>query len=699
MVNFRFLLICALIGVLAFIDIAKPIDMALDGISNKMLAKPVSGDIVQVTYDGRETTAGEAAETILARGAEGVLETSLSDLDDDPYVFITSATYRTKTLFEPTAVMFEVEWWRGVEEVTGLGNPSNAIALLAGGEGAIPQKSIRMDYSYDASSITTYSFDAIAAGFEDISGKKVVLFDEYRLGPEFNIPGGRPVRAPAILALGAQSLQNKPLETIPAPIFLVLITVLYFLILTRCKVQVTLVAFAAIIGIAIAFLGLRSAGYYSQLSIVMVSVVLVSIYVTNQRKREKSFDSSFRHHSALTDRLSHIDSDIVAACIKSYRSFRHGTDPKDMAKFVREVERRLSVAAAGSEIFELEPGVFAWSMRVGDEENMQNHLDAARLIIKEPISLGGRQLSLSVAFGVETHRDRLLTDRFDSALLAARDAQRDGQAFKRSNIAEVEAHKEDMLLLGELEDAIEDDQIYPVFQPKVCLDSLKVVGFEALARWKHPQRGMLSPITFIPLAENNGKASLLTRHMLITSLKIWSDMEMTVPLSVNISPTALMADDFIRDVQDALAGAKLPESMLVLEIVETEALSNNVNTEERLQNLCDLGIELSIDDFGTGYSSLDNVRRLPAKELKLDKKFIDDIGKSETSARLVSTTYKMGSELGLSVVAEGIETLEQLAKLQSIGIHVGQGYYFAKPMLATEIKEYLSSVYRRSQSA
>jgi len=116
------------------------------------------------------------------------------------------------------------------------------------------------------------------------------------------------------------------------------------------------------------------------------------------------------------------------------------------------------------------------------------------------------------------------------------------------------------------------------------------------------------------------------------------------------------------------------------------------------RELCELGVELSIDDFGTGYSTLDNVRRLPAKELKLDKKFIDDIGTSDISERLVSTTYKMGSELGLSVVAEGIETLEQLAKLQSIGIHVGQGYYFAKPMPASEVKKYLSSVFRRSQA-
>ena len=699
MANIRFFLLCALIGLLALIDIAKPIDLALDALSNRMLSRPVAGDIVRVTFDGNEVESSEAANYILRSGAAGVLETSLKDQNDDPYIYTMSAIYHTESLAEPSNASFNVEWWRGIERVGQLDVSDHPINLLAGAPASTDQAKLRMDYSYDANSIPEISYDAIRAGVEVVNDKKVILVDDNRLGPEFNVPGNTPATASSILVIAAQSHQNRPLSTIPSYLFLLLITPLYFLVLTKYKAPTTFTAFIFAIGIALCILGLRYTGYYSGLSISMIAVLLVSVHVTNRRKREKSFDSSFRHHSALTDRLSHIDSDIVAACIKSYRSFRHGTDPKDMAKFVREVERRLSVAAAGSEIFELEPGVFAWSMRINDEEEMQNHLDAARLIIKEPILLGGRQLSLSVAFGVETDRDRPLADRFDSALLAARDAQRFGQAFKRSDYAEIEAHKEDVILLGELEDAIAADQIYPVFQPKVCLESLKVVGFEALARWKHPQRGLLSPATFIPLIESNGKSCVLTRHMLSQSLKIWAELEMTVPLSVNISPTSLMADTFIQDVQDALSGANLPQSMLVLEIVETEALSNNENTESRLRDLCDLGIQLSIDDFGTGYSTLDNVRRLPAKELKLDKKFIDDIGKNETSARLVSTTYKMGAELGLSVVAEGIETLEQLAKLQSIGIHIGQGYYFAKPMLASEVKDYLSSVYRRPQSA
>jgi EAL domain-containing protein (putative c-di-GMP-specific phosphodiesterase class I) len=247
-------------------------------------------------------------------------------------------------------------------------------------------------------------------------------------------------------------------------------------------------------------------------------------------------------------------------------------------------------------------------------------------------------------------------------------------------------------LQTELQRALELNQLEIHYQPVVRLDQQADYGVEALLRWKHPERGTIPPLNFIPLAEETGLIVSIGRWVLEEACRqgiaLHERFPRTPPLtmSVNLSVKQLQSESIIDDVRGALEASGLPPSSLVLEITESVMMADTDLAVERLTELKSLGVLLAMDDFGTGYSSLSYLSRFPVDILKMDRSFLSS---EHHESGLAGAIIALGNSLNLDVVAEGIERPEQIEPLRELGCDLGQGFLFARPMDHEALVEYL----------
>ena len=241
-----------------------------------------------------------------------------------------------------------------------------------------------------------------------------------------------------------------------------------------------------------------------------------------------------------------------------------------------------------------------------------------------------------------------------------------------------------LALLGELRRAIESDQLFLYYQPKVDVKTRMVVGAEALLRWRHPKRGLVPPGDFIPLAEQAGIIKPLTWWVLEEAVKqcrAWDRAELGLDVAVNLSARSLHDPQLPERITDLLAAHGVPPGRLQLEVTESAVMTDPARAAEILGHLGALGVGVSIDDFGTGYSSLTYLRNLPVSEIKIDKSFVIGMsGNGGSDKAIVRSTSDLGHSLGLAVVAEGVEDGNSFELLRSYGCDLAQGYYIARPM-------------------
>jgi diguanylate cyclase (GGDEF)-like protein len=304
-----------------------------------------------------------------------------------------------------------------------------------------------------------------------------------------------------------------------------------------------------------------------------------------------------------------------------------------------------------------------------------------------PIVLRDRDLTPTASIGIAIANGEdaeTLLRNADTAMYAAK---RHGKG--RYAIFEPAMHAsvvERLDLAADLSRAIQQGQLHLCYQPEIHLGSGRIIGLEALARWRHPTRGMVPPDQFIPLAEETGSIVSIGRWVLreaCRQVKAWQQRWPTTPprtIAVNLSARQLQHPGIVDEVRAALAAADLDPHSLVLEITETAIMEQLDAAITILTELRRLGVRLALDDFGTGYSSLSYLQRLPVDILKIDRTFVSGVAGSAEDSALARAIVTLGQTLGLETVAEGVETAEQLAALRELGCQLGQGYYFAKPM-------------------
>ncbi|KAB7668428.1 EAL domain-containing protein [Bacillus sp. B1-b2] len=262
------------------------------------------------------------------------------------------------------------------------------------------------------------------------------------------------------------------------------------------------------------------------------------------------------------------------------------------------------------------------------------------------------------------------------------------QHFHSERMANV---KRKLLLEQGLSKAVKENQFFLLYQPKVDLRNRKIISVEALLRWQHPKLGLVSPVEFIPIAEETGQIIAIGNWVLkkaCEQIKIWrKNGFMDLTISVNVSVIQLQQDDFIANVQKTLENVSLPTSIIELEI--TESIMQDIQESTKiLSQLRSLGISISIDDFGTGYSSLYILQKLPINSIKIDKAFMENLN-DDNQRTILKTMIEMGNNLGLNVIVEGIEEENQINLLLDYHCYLGQGYFFSEPVNAIELEDML----------
>ena len=252
----------------------------------------------------------------------------------------------------------------------------------------------------------------------------------------------------------------------------------------------------------------------------------------------------------------------------------------------------------------------------------------------------------------------------------------------------------------DLRDALLSNQLYMVYQPQIRYSDHEVVGVEALLRWQHPVHGMVPPDLFIPLAEQNGSIIAIGEWVLDQScrqLREWHDQGFTeLRMAVNLSTVQLHHADLPRMVNNLLQIYRLPPRSLELEVTETGLMEDISTAAQHLLSLRRSGALIAIDDFGTGYSSLSYLKSLPLDKIKIDKSFVQDLIDDDDDATIVRAIIQLGRSLGMQVIAEGVETLEQETYVINEGCHEGQGYLYSKPLPARELSVFLKQGQRNN---
>ena len=247
--------------------------------------------------------------------------------------------------------------------------------------------------------------------------------------------------------------------------------------------------------------------------------------------------------------------------------------------------------------------------------------------------------------------------------------------------------------MGELRQAIEREELELYYQPKGRLPNGDLAGVEALLRWSHPQRGLILPDQFIPLAEGSGLIKPLDRWVLAAALRqcrAWHQAGWTIPVAVNLSSRNLQDPRLPDTVAELLRACDVPAGLLELEVTESAVMADPAQAEEILARLRALGVEVALDDFGTGYSSLGRLKHLPVDEIKLDRQFVKEMASDTNDLAIVRAGLDLSHHLGLRVVAEGIEDAATWELLASLGCDVGQGYHLSRPLPAAELEAWLS---------
>ncbi len=306
-----------------------------------------------------------------------------------------------------------------------------------------------------------------------------------------------------------------------------------------------------------------------------------------------------------------------------------------------------------------------------------------------PFNLSGREVFTTISIGIATsatvyeRAEEILRDA-DTAMYRAKSLGK-----SRHEIFDKAMHARALNILQletDLRRAVERQEFFLQYQPIVDLDGFKLRGFEALVRWRHPERGFISPIDFIPVAEETGMIAPIGEWVLreaCTQMQRWQAIFPSDPplsISVNLSGRQFTQNDLIQKVADILSETKILPNSLKLEITESVVMENIEMATGMLKELRALGVQLSIDDFGTCYSSLSYLHRFPIDTLKIDRSFVTDMSENNENTEIVRTIVMLAQNLGMDVVAEGVETNEQLALLRKLGCEYGQGYFFSKPV-------------------
>lgn len=356
----------------------------------------------------------------------------------------------------------------------------------------------------------------------------------------------------------------------------------------------------------------------------------------------------------------------------------------DLLRHVGQVLKQ-HVLSEQDMVARLDADEFAVLLQHTDQAKATRYADKIQQVFEQPVSVQGQAIDVRTGIGIALYPDHGVDE--EALLNHAETALQESRAKKSPwivyNTALEIDQSETLTLISDLKQAIQHDQLLLYIQPKIDITTRRAVGGEALIRWVHPEKGMIFPDQFIPFAEKTGVISDITNWMLLRACQVLADFQkqgLRLSLAVNLSTRDLNNMQLPAQIAHLLSSHGLEAKALKLEITEGSLMQDPERAELVVKKLAAMGLHLAIDDFGTGYSSLAYLRQLPVQELKIDRSFVMFMDKNSGDASIVKSTIDLAHNLGLMVVAEGIENEYVLNQLARLGCNEGQGYFIGKPM-------------------
>jgi EAL domain-containing protein (putative c-di-GMP-specific phosphodiesterase class I)/CHASE2 domain-containing sensor protein len=579
---------------------------------------------------------------------------------------------------------------------SGTARPSLA-ATVAGRNGTVGAD-FPVDFAIDPASVPRHSFIAIERGMfprGSLAGKDVIIgATAIELGDRYAVPQHGVIPGVIIQALGAETLRGgvPVYGSWSLPLLLACLPAFVILAAGRRRAVVVRTGLAALV-LAAGWLGARlglSLWFEIVPALLLVAAAgavryLVLAHRFAEQRRRIDPASGLPNRLALAARpASPADRFVIAAQIDDFDALKLALESDSLGVLLRRIAERLRVASGVPAIYRSEDRTLVWLSPLPIDE-LESQLNGLRALMRSSFELGGRRIGVSLTFGVA---DADMADPAGLAAHAASQAKRAGKFWRLHTIEAGEAISRELSLLGDLDDALKNGGITVLYQPKLNLVTRRIDAVEALVRWNHPERGLLPPDCFIPLFEERGRLDDLTLAVIAQALvdaENWHAQGLQIGVAVNISAALLTSESFEARALSLIGRAALAAGQVTFEVTESAQFEDTGLAIAALERFRAAGVRISMDDYGTGQSALNYLKLLPLSELKIDRMFVAQAHVDKGDAMLVRSTVQLAHELGLKVVAEGIEESACLEFLAQIGCDFAQGYFVGRPLAAADL--------------
>ena len=577
-------------------------------------------------------------------------------------------------------------------------------AMLSGTRTPEKDETFIADYSLDPKTIPAFSAANILQGAFDprsIRGKDVVIGATSETAQDlFFVPGIGKLGGVYVHIIGAETLKSgRPVDLGWWPSLLLGLLAAAFALQRKTGAQqatvLAIVSGALLVGTA----GLEARLIYLDIMPGLFVLTIVGSTLLARRFRQRGLVNSISglpNLSALRSNRQGRDQALIVARVLNYAEAVAALPANAERQLIEQIVSRLSLGAKDRVLYQGDGGIFAWFEE--QRKPFDNHIDALHALFRSAAKVGGISVDLSISFGVEIGSSRSLANRLGSAIVAAEQAAHDGLKWKYHEPDSLEAASWKLSMLSQLDSAIDKGEVWIAYQPKLELETGRIIGAEALARWTHPEKGPIAASEFVAAAEQHDRIGKLTDFVLHSAVSAAAAINkggLDFNVSVNLSARLLTDKQFVIRVAALLARLGLEARHLTLELTETSELANSGESLEMLGRLRDLGIKISIDDYGTGLSTLDYLKKIPANEIKIDQSFVKAMCENRSDRLMVQSTIGLAHSLGRTVVAEGVEQRDTLDALREMGCDIAQGFIIGRPMSMESLAKRIATDRRR----
>lgn len=584
----------------------------------------------------------------------------------------------------------------------GVPRPSIA-ALLADRQGSVGT-SFQIDQSIEIDTIPRHSFvDVMNGNFKAnaFKGKRVLIGataiemgDRYATA-RFGVIPGVVIQAVAaetliagpiapefgawpllIVALAAMALMIKYVQRGSVTYAITSVTIAY-----ACFFAAILLQHHRIANVEMAPVVLFAVGTYLAFFVIRI---LHNASIDRMTDRETGLHNLAAWRKIQPASCAHV---VVVAEMQNLGAILSSSDTADARAFLKAVAERLELSCGAGNLYRIGPERFCWAIGTESSDTIEHSIEGAAALFNVPFAIGSRSVRAMLCFGVAKDAGGDPVDLVNKAALAAKRASEFGMRFLWYSEGLAQETDLSLFVVSEFDTALHAGQISVAYQPKFCLASKKVASAEALVRWRHPEKGDISPAIFVPMLEQENLLESLTLFTLEQALKDiahWQAPHGELRCAINISASLLADTEFLEKSLAMIGASGIDPARITFELTETAVLSSLENTVSVLNRFKEAGIQLSIDDYGTGQSTLSYLKSFAADEIKIDQSFIRSVSTSQTNRIMVQSTIEMAHALGMKVVAEGVEDAQTFNLLRKLDCDTVQGWYIGKPVPTDE---------------